>query len=311
MKLLITGIHGFVGSNLVAAMGDKFEIYGLDIVYPEKKGVTHTYSWKDLDEGKIPPVDAIIHLAGKVRDTKDQSDANDYFAVNTNLTKKIYDYFLTSTARKFLFFSSVKAVADFVPEGVLTEDFTPSPVGPYGESKLKAEEYINSRPLGEGKQVYILRPSMIHGPGNKGNLKLLYSFVRKGLPWPFGSFDNKRSFTSIENLNFVINSLLTKPIRPGVYNMADDEAVSTQRLIELIGLTLGKNVRIWHIGKKLIENAVKIGDVLRLPSNSERLHKLTENYVVSNAKIKDALGIDNMPVSAEQGLIQSINSFKS
>ena len=41
---------------------------------------------------------------------------------------------------------------------------------------------------------------MIHGPGNKGNLNLLYSLVSKGLPWPLGSFENKRSYCSIDNL---------------------------------------------------------------------------------------------------------------
>ena len=52
----------------------------------------------------------------------------------------------------------------------------------------------------DGKKVYILRPCMIHGPGNKGNLNLLYGVVSKGMPWPLGAFENRRSFTSIGNL---------------------------------------------------------------------------------------------------------------
>jgi nucleoside-diphosphate-sugar epimerase len=311
MKLLITGIHGFVGSNLVAALGDKFEIYGLDIIAPEKEGVKKTYSWDDLDNGAIPQVDAIIHLAGKAHDTKNKSAADVYFKINTGLTQKIYDYFVASTASKFIFFSSVKAAADFVPGDVLTEDVVPSPVGPYGESKIKAEEYIQSKPYPDGKQVYILRPCMIHGPGNKGNLNLLYSVVRKGIPWPLGSFDNKRTFTSIDNLTFVINGLLTKSVESGIYHMADDEAVSTNHLIELICQSLGKKAHIWHVSKGLIECAAKMGNLLHLPLNTDRLNKLTENYVASNAKIKQALGINRMPVSAEQGLLKTLNSFKS
>lgn len=82
----------------------------------------------------------------------------------------------------FIFFSTAKAAADRV-EGVLTEDVVPSPVGPYGESKIKAEEYIlGNFPAGNDNRVYILRPCMIHGPGNKGNLNLLYSVVSKGIP---------------------------------------------------------------------------------------------------------------------------------
>lgn len=60
------------------------------------------------------------------------------------------------------------------------------------------------------KRVYILRPCMIHGPGNKGNLNLLYNVVRKGIPWPLGDFENKRSFTSIDNLCYVVEGLLER-----------------------------------------------------------------------------------------------------
>ena len=114
MKILITGIHGFVGSNLVNALKGKHILYGLDIVAPEKDGVVKTYSWDDLGKRNIPEVDAIIHLAGKAHDTKNQSKAQVYFDINTGLTQKIYDYFLGSFAKKFVFFSSVKAAADQV-----------------------------------------------------------------------------------------------------------------------------------------------------------------------------------------------------
>lgn len=142
MKILITGIHGFVGSNLVNALKGKHILYGLDIVAPEKDGVVKTYSWDDLGKRNIPEVDAIIHLAGKAHDTKNQSKAQVYFDINTGLTQKIYDYFLGSFAKKFVFFSSVKAAADQVEGDILTEEVVPSPKGPYGESKIKAEEYI-------------------------------------------------------------------------------------------------------------------------------------------------------------------------
>lgn len=117
MKILITGIHGFVGSNLVNALKGKHILYGLDIVAPEKDGVVKTYSWDDLGKRNIPEVDAIIHLAGKAHDTKNQSKAQVYFDINTGLTQKIYDYFLGSSAKKFVFFSSVKAAADQVEGG--------------------------------------------------------------------------------------------------------------------------------------------------------------------------------------------------
>jgi nucleoside-diphosphate-sugar epimerase len=192
---------------------------------------------------------------------------------------------------------------------VLTEDVVPAPVGPYGESKIKAEEYIQAHPA-EGKSVYILRPCMIHGPGNKGNLNLLYGVVSKGIPWPLGAFDNRRTFTSVENICFAVTGLLTKDISSGIYNMGDDDALSTNELIEVICSALGKKAHIWRLPKGLMAGVAKVGGWLHLPLNPERLRKLTENYVASNAKIKEALGIERMPMDARAGLKRTIESFR-
>ncbi len=333
MNILITGIHGFVGSNLVVALKERHNLYGLDITAPKKEGVINTFSWNDFEPASfpmqnLPKFDAIIHLAGKAHDTKNQSAAQIYFDINIGLTQKIFDFFLESSAKKFIFFSSVKAAADSVVGDMLTENVIPMPVGPYGESKIKAEEYImehcalpTTSPFGDSssreeenridsdKRVYILRPCMIHGPGNKGNLNLLYNVVKKGIPWPLGDFENRRSFTSIDNLCFVVESLLTKNIANGIYHIGDDEALSTNELIALMCEVLGRKPHIWKMNKCMMEGSARLGTLLHLPLNTERLRKLTENYVVSNAKIKSALGIDRMPVRAEEGIVKTIKSF--
>ena len=332
MKILITGVHGFVGSNLVEALKKEHTIYGLDIINPTKDGVEHTFSWEEIDKvhgsglmvnGSPLEVDAIIHLAGKAHDTKNEAAADVYFKVNTELTKRIYDYFLAhDSIKKFIFFSTAKAAADRV-EGVLTEDVVPAPVGPYGESKIAAENYIlekfkdfNSQLSAlnsqlQTKSVYIFRPCMIHGPGNKGNLNLLYGVVKKGIPWPLGAFENRRTFTSIENICFAVNGVLAKDVPSGIYNMGDDEALSTNELIEEICISLGKKAHIWRLPKGLMTGIARLGDILHLPLNSDRLQKLTENYVSSNAKIKKALGVDKMPVDARTGLQRTLQSFKN
>ncbi len=315
MKILITGVHGFVGSNLVTYLAPQNEIYGLDIIAPEKEGVAKTYSWDDLDSGNVPEVDAIIHLAGKAHDTKNQTVADVYFKVNRDLTIKIFDYFCEHPSiKKFVFFSTAKAAADKV-DGMLTEDVVPSPVGPYGESKIAAENYIlscmrDNPDAFAGRGVYIFRPCMIHGPGNKGNLNLLYNVVRKGIPWPLGAFENRRTFTSVENICFAVNGVLTKDVESGIYNMGDDEALSTNELIEEICKSLGKKAHIWRLPKGLMFFVARLGGWLHLPLDSERLRKLTEDYVASNAKIKRALGVDRMPVDARVGLKVTLESFK-
>ena len=335
MNILITGIHGFVGSNLIAALCEHHALYGLDIISPEKKGVVSTFSWGDIETTsfpmqRLPRFDAIIHLAGKAHDTKNQSAAQVYFDINTGLTRKIFDFFLESAARKFIFFSSVKAAADSVVGDILRENVIPTPVGPYGESKIAAEDYIKEHFVlpdtfsvnkektisfkeevvrYSDKRVYILRPCMIHGPGNKGNLNLLYNVVKKGIPWPLGDFENKRSFTSIDNLCYVVEGLLTKDVVSGIYHMGDDEALSTNELIALMCEAMGKEPHIWKMNRKMMEGCAGLGALLHLPLNTERLRKLTENYVVSNEKIKSALGIEKMPVCAAEGIMKTIRSF--
>ena len=328
MKILITGVHGFVGSNLVEALKKEHTIYGLDIINPSKDGVAKTFSWEEIDEvhgaglmvSSSPlEVDAIIHLAGKAHDVKSdgRGQKEEYMRINCGLTQKIFDYFLAhERIKKFVFFSTAKAAADKV-DGILTEDVVPSPVGPYGESKIAAERYIldaletwNMKPETPAKQVYIFRPCMIHGPGNKGNLNLLYNVVKLGIPWPLGAFENRRTFTSVENICFAVNGVLTKDVPSGIYNMGDDEALSTNELIEEICKSLGKRAHIWKLPKGLMNSVAKFGGWLHLPLNPERMRKLTENYISSNAKIKKALGVERMPVDARTGLKVTLESFK-
>lgn len=151
---------------------------------------------------------------------------------------------------------------------------------------------------------------MIHGPGNKGNLNLLYNVVKKGIPWPLGAFENRRTFTSVENICFAVNGVLTKDVPSGIYNMGDDEALSTNELIEEICKSLGKRAHIWRLPKGLMNGVAMVGGWLHLPLNPERLRKLTENYISSNEKIKKALGVTRMPVDARKGLQKTLKSFK-
>ncbi|WP_029294758.1 NAD-dependent epimerase/dehydratase family protein [Chryseobacterium hispalense] len=296
MKTIITGASGFVGQNLSRYL--KNENYDI-------QAVSLRSGWT-LDAS----ADAIIHLAGKAHDTANTTLEEDYFKINTNLTKKIFDEFLNSNIKDFIYFSSVKAVADCVEE-VLDEDHVADPKTPYGKSKRLAEEYLLSKTIPETKRLFIIRPCMIHGPGNKGNLNLLYKIVKMGIPWPLGAFDNKRSFLSIDNLNFLIIQLLkNKNIKSGIYNFADDEFLSTNELIKIIDEALGKKTKQLNVYPDVINIFSKLGDKIKFPLNSERLKKLTENYKVSNLKIKSALDITQLPVPTKEGLIKTIKNFQ-
>jgi nucleoside-diphosphate-sugar epimerase len=234
--IFLTGSSGFVGTSL----RNKFANYN---IYKSIKG----------EENKIGSALIVIHLAGKAHDLKNTATPEEYYQVNTELTKKVFDAFLASDAKVFITLSSVKAVADKV-KGELTEEHHPNPVTHYGKSKLLAEEYILSKEIPTSKRVYILRPCMIHGPGNKGNLNLLYKIVSKKMPWPLGAFQNQRSFCSIDNLMFVINELIERDDIPsGIYNVADDEPLSTNELINLIAQSQKRKPKVLKFSKKIIE----------------------------------------------------------
>lgn len=292
-SLFITGDTGFVGSNLI-------------------KNLCSIYEIVSYEKGALIKVgqDVVIHLAGKAHDLKNVLSINEYYKINTELTKELFDAFLTSEAKVFITLSSVKAVADEV-DGELTEDVVPIPITHYGKSKLLAEQYILSKPIPDGKRVYILRACMIHGPGNKGNLNLLYNLVSKGLPWPLGAFKNSRSYLSIGNLCFIIRELIErKDIPSGVYNVADDVPLSTNEVIKMIAESKGKKASILNISQNLIKVLANVGDFLKLPLDSERLQKLTDSYVVNNSKIKSVLG-KPLPFSSKDGLIITLQSFSS
>lgn len=103
MNILITGVHGFVGSNLVKALSPENTIYGLDIVAPEKEGIVKTFLWNDLGNIDFPQIDAVIHLAGKAHDTRNKSAADVYFKVNTGLTQRIFDWYLFNESVKNIY----------------------------------------------------------------------------------------------------------------------------------------------------------------------------------------------------------------
>jgi len=314
MRILITGANGFVGSHLSTYLsGVGMTCVALDLPNLAPQGrYAERYTWAELNTLDPHTFDGVIHLAGKAHDTRNTSHAESYFRINVGLTRTICDFFFheqEQRAKKFIFFSSVKACADTV-QGALTETVNPDPQTPYGQSKREAEKEV-LRCARANVLAYILRPAMIHGPGNKGNLNLLYQIAKLGFPWPLGSFTNQRSFASISNVAAVVEALLTREVAAGIYNVADDAALSTNELIALIAQARGKKPQIWRIPENLVRCGARLGDQLHLPLNSERLKKLTESYVVSNDKLKKALGWTQFPTTAQDGLNITLRSFQS
>ena len=282
MKILITGAYGFVGTNLCGYLTERGHVCeALDVPAARREDVPYVafHTWDGLEEIDFAQFDAV------------------------GLTQRVFDTMVRQARerggagrgrRVFVHFSSSKASADG---------------NAYGRSKLAAERWLLSVPAASlGLGMVILRPAMIHGPGNKGNLNLLWGIAKRGLPWPLAAFENRRSFTAIGNVCAAVEALCARG-QDGVYPIADDEMLSTNRLIELIAETCGRKAKLWRLPKGLMRLAAKAGDLLHLPLNTERLGKLTEDSFVDNAALKASLGWERMPVAAEDGMRATLRSF--
>ena len=292
--IFLTGSTGFVGTNLQKYFKHKFTFVNYD-----KKT-------KYIDTN----ANIFIHLAGKAHDLKKVSNPEEYYEINTELTKHIFNKFLESNSTIFIYLSSVKAAADNIPD-ILLESAIPNPLTDYGKSKLLAENYILSKKEEWGdKKIFILRPTMIYGENNRGNLNLLYKLIKYRIPWFLSKFENKRSFCYIGNLLFIIEELINnKYIESGIYNVADSETISTNNLVNLIAKSLNIKLLKFYISKNVIIYFSKICDFIKFPFNSDKLDKLTSSYIVSNKKILSAIN-KKLPFTTTNGLILTFNTFK-
>jgi nucleoside-diphosphate-sugar epimerase len=312
-RILITGVTGFVGTSLVHYFHENkgVSIYGHSRDIQKAKTKFAAYKIEFLEELTVKAfdennIDIIIHLAGIAHDLSGKFQENDYQHVNYTNTKELHEVFVNSKVSTFVFISSIKAVVDHT-DCLIDENFVPNPASEYGKSKRKAEEFITNNARND-KKYFILRPCMIHGPGNKGNLNLLYRFVKAGIPYPLGAFKNKRSFLSIENFCFIMQKIIEEQLKPGTYLLSDDDPVSTNEVVRIIGRGLNKKVRILSLPKAMIWSLARIGSWTHAPFNTSIVAKLCENMVVSNQKLLLNLKA-KLPISSIDGLKKTIKSF--
>jgi nucleoside-diphosphate-sugar epimerase len=292
---IILGASGFIGKNLLLAL-------------PGSSGLSiRDDSWQE----KISSSKVIINLIGKAHDHKGVANENEYFYANTEVVKVVFEAFLNSSATLLIHVSSLAAIEEFEATRPLLESDSGETVSWYGRSKRAAEEWLLMQKMPANKKLIILRPPMVHGSGDRGNLRLLYKLISRSIPYPLSSFENKRSFISITNFCFFIQQIIEKQVDldSGVYHVSDDESVSTNEIIEIIKDVTGKNVLKVALPKFLIISIAKLGDIIPIPLNSKRLRKMTCDLLVSNEKIKRELSIEKLPLSAKEGLEQTIRSL--
>jgi nucleoside-diphosphate-sugar epimerase len=241
-------------------------------------------------------VTTVIHLAALAHctDPKKQPEDEEFLKVNARGTQRLVEAAAQSAGvRRFIFVSSIGAVTEF-SETLVDEESQPHPASAYGRSKLAGEKAVRDAFGGSKIEWSILRPVLVYGPGNPGNMGRLLRLVKSGLPLPFAGIQNRRNFVFVGNLVDAIDRLaLVGGISGRVFNVADDEMVSTPELIHMIASAAGKKARLWAAPAWSMQLAASCGDLVgqfgfQIGFDSYSVRRLESSLTASNAALREA-----------------------
>lgn len=307
MKVAVTGATGFIGSHLVPALLHA----GHEVVAACEAGQE-----EDLEGSKAIPVDvaagegleevfsgadAVIHLAARNHVMKEVSSdpVADYRRVNVDGTRNAMRAAISSGAKSFFHFSSVKAMGEG-SDAVLDEDSICEPTTPYGVSKLESEEAVRTIAKESRIHATILRLPMAYGPRNRGNLLRMIRWARKGRPFPLFRPDNLRSMVYVGNVVAGVVALLNNsPEGMSTFILKDSEDYSTRRVYSAVSRELGVPPRFLPVPAL----ATRLGGLI-----SEDLRKLASSFRVSSAKIEKEIGF-LPPVSFDEGIARTVRWY--
>lgn len=314
MKILVTGANGFVGTVLCRELSEK--VYNVKGAF---RSIENFSKYSDYIEciavGEVGPdtdwtdaldgVNSIIHLASRVHVMQDTSvnPLDEYRRINTKGTKRLAAMAAKSGVRKIIYLSTIKVNGE---GGALsyTELDTPAPEDPYGISKWEAEQALQKIAAETGLEVVIIRPPLVYGPGVKANFLSMLEFVKRGIPLPLASINNRRSLIYLGNLVDAIITCITHPKAVGqTYLVSDGNDVSTPELIRRVAADMGKPARLFPLPPVLIKFAG------RLTGNSEAVDRLIGSLIVDSSKIRNELGW-SPPYTMTDGLKETVEWFK-
>lgn len=240
-NVLITGAGSFVGTNIERWLLKEPRQFKVDTVD------TLNNAWKQAEFTKY---DAVFHVAGIAHVDPKPEVAPLYYKVNRDLAIEVAKYAKEKGVKQFIYMSSriVYRVSRSLKGNVTTSETQPDPNDFYGDSKLQAERGLKELESDTFK-VCILRPPMIYGPGNKGNLPRLAWLATKVPVFP--AWHNKRSMIHVYNLAEFVKQIILREMS-GTFYPQNSELADTVEIVRTVAKENGHKIWITKLLKPFV-----------------------------------------------------------
>jgi nucleoside-diphosphate-sugar epimerase len=289
MVTLVTGANGFIGQRVVQALRQSGDYVRAavrqqlrdDALSANEVVVTGSIDGTTDWRTALRDVEAVIHLAGRAHVIRDSAmdPLAEYRRVNVAGTGQLLRQSVQSRVKRFVLISSIKVNGERTASAPFTSADVPAPYGPYAVSKWEAEQTLRTLG-GDSIEQVVVRPTLVYGPGVKGNLKQLIVLVNRGVPLPVGGVSNRRSMIDVKNLADLIVVCAKHPAASGETVLGADVTVSTPDLIKVIAAAMERTPIIIPIPPPLIR---VLGSI---PGLRSRVARLTESLEVDSASLK-------------------------
>lgn len=250
MKIAVTGATGFVGQALCPYLESQLRADIIKLTREPTHSGHQTLALTMSDHDIIAAlegIDCLIHLAARAHNHK--STELDFKRDNVELTARIATLCASAKIPRVIYLSSIKVNGNSTNGRTpYTADELSQPDDEYGRSKLECERILMECFSGTETKLTVIRPPLVYGKNNKGNLQTLETLIAKKIPLPFGGLNNRRDLISLSNLCNLISLCVTHPKAINeTFLASDDKARSTKEIIELLAARKGIPTRFFKV----------------------------------------------------------------
>ncbi|WP_027210096.1 UDP-glucose 4-epimerase family protein [Burkholderia sp. WSM2232] len=314
-RVIVTGASGFVGKAVSRALLQRGDTVTALVRRPQtaergaREWLFDAADFQGIEERWAADMqcDAVIHLAARVHMMRDLTadPLAAYRATNVTGAMRVAQAARRTGARRFVFVSSIKAVAESSAGRPIAETDEPAPTDPYGISKLEAERALLAYGQDSGMEIVIVRPPLVYGPGVRANFFQLMNAIARGIPLPLGAIYARRSLVFVDNLADALVHCTTDPRAAGqTFNVTDCRDLSVCELAQALATQLHAPARLVPVPVTLLRLAG------RLTGRSARVDRLIGELRLDTSHICERLGW-YPPHTVEHGLLETAAWYRA